>query len=134
LVQGEARAARRQFEHDANELARTVIQPAFEAIGARLKADDGGGRSTSASTMAPTPTDSFCECPSKVRSPGRDRTAISFANLVVCPWPTTASTKGEALAPSCGLLKSSIASNEVLVVGWNQPSPVAPRVSYALSQ
>lgn len=42
--QAEARAARQQFEHAANELARTVIRPAFDAIAARLNTDGGGGR------------------------------------------------------------------------------------------
>jgi hypothetical protein len=42
--QAEAQAARKQFEQDANELARTVIRPTCDAIAARLDEVGGGGR------------------------------------------------------------------------------------------
>lgn len=42
--QADARAARLQFEHDAEVLAHTVVRPALDAVVARLRADGGDGR------------------------------------------------------------------------------------------
>ena len=42
--QADSRAARQQFEHDADVLTQTVIRPAFDDLAARLNNDGGGGR------------------------------------------------------------------------------------------
>jgi hypothetical protein len=42
--QAGARAARQQFERDADVLAGTVIRPTFDAIAVRLNAHGGGGQ------------------------------------------------------------------------------------------